>query len=795
MQYGAELLPYQRLKKIEKQKYKKSINFSSIVNMIIFFMSSFLVSRVIFINNMAPFGIAFLLSISRQKEYNKYLFISAIGSVIGYISLKNNIGYISLNILEIATIILSSYIFKNVEDRKNTIIIYMIIYLEIFAYKIFVTKISTTMAMLGATFEIGCIFPIYYIINYSILCFKNINTSHLYSNEEIVSMAITLSLVVSGTWGANIAGINLMNLISITMILIIGYVKGSTSASAIGVAMGAIVGLSSNNMMIYISIYGLCGLISGVFKETGKLMTGISYLVSFLILKFYSNINYDFKIIEVLISLTLFYIIPNKLYMKMEYELDYQKKQENLQENYMDKIKGILTDKLGNFSDVLYNMGNVLEKLVDNEKLAMKNKSGALIENLADRVCSNCNMNHICWKREGYYTYNALGELIQNYQENRKELPYEIERKCVKRTQLINNTEDIVNNYIINEMWKKRLSECREVLANQINTMAYSVEEITKEFGQSIRFSNLTEKDIRRMLNKNNIKYKDIFCYNNENGRLIINLKIDACTGKQKCVKEILPLINKVTGKLMCVANESCNLDLKNNDCNIIFEETPKYHVASYVNKTAKDGEQCNGDSYSFGKLKSGSYMTVISDGMGSGPQAVQESSAVVELIERFAQSGFSKLIAINTINSIMSIKFSQDEKFSTVDLSNIDLYEGKVDFMKVGAVASFIKRGTDVYTIKSKTLPIGVLDKVDIDIETRDLKNGDIIVMVSDGVLDYESSSAGKVEWVVEFLKNTTLNNPKEISEELIENAKKLSKGKVKDDMTAIVQKVYSLY
>ncbi len=50
-----------------------------------------------------------------------------------------------------------------------------------------------------------------------------------------------------------------------------------------------------------------------------------------------------------LISLTLFYIIPNKLYMKMEYELDYQKKQENLQENYMDKIKGILTDKLGNF--------------------------------------------------------------------------------------------------------------------------------------------------------------------------------------------------------------------------------------------------------------------------------------------------------------------------------------------------------------------------------------------------------------------------------------------------------------
>ena len=29
-----------------------------------------------------------------------------------------------------------------------------------------------------------------------------------------------------------------------------------------------------------------------------------------------------------------------------------------------------------------------------------------------------------------------------------------------------------------------------------------------------------------------------------------------------------------------------------------------------------------NGDSYSFSKLNDGTYMTIISDGMGSGPQA-----------------------------------------------------------------------------------------------------------------------------------------------------------------------------
>jgi stage II sporulation protein E len=180
---------------------------------------------------------------------------------------------------------------------------------------------------------------------------------------------------------------------------------------------------------------------------------------------------------------------------------------------------------------------------------------------------------------------------------------------------------------------------------------------------------------------------------------------------------------------------------------------------------------------------------------MGSGPQAGQESSAAVELIERFAKVGFNKLTAINTVNSLMTIKFSESEKFSTLDLSSIDLYEGEIDFMKVGAVASFIKRGDEIEVINSRTLPIGVLDKPDIDITKKKIKNGDFIIMLSDGVLDYESEAVGKVDWIVDFLKNSKCNDAKELCESIIGKAKELSGGKVKDDMTVIVEKVYNLY
>ncbi len=795
MQYGVELFPYERVEKTKnegkKQKFK---DWPLIIRGVMYFTVAFLISRVLMVNLMAPFGIGFLIAVMVCED-NKMSLIAGCGTLLGYASLYNNVKSLPIYIITTCTLILFNYILKSVNQKKKIMFMFFTIFMEFSFYKLLIIKVAAGMAFLTSFFEVSCIFPLYFIINYSIICFKQFKTRHLYSSEEIISMAVTVSLAVAGTWGSSIRGVSLRNIIALAFILIVGYVKGSSSGAASGVAMGTIIGFTSNNMIAFVGVYGLCGLIAGVFRETGKWMSGVAYLVAFAILKMYSDMGIQFKVIEVLISCVIFFIIPGKILKKLELELDWQKKQEHFKENYAEKIKGLLVNKLENFSDVLFNMSHILEKLVYNDKLVMKNKSSALIENLADRVCSTCAMRPMCWKRETFYTYNGFSELIQNYQGNKKEIPYEIERKCTKRSALIKNTEEITNNYIINEMWRNRLSECRELLSDQIENMGNSISEIVKEFNCDIKFNTETEDIIRRVLNKNNIHYKDIFCYNNKNGRLIINLSMEACGGKQLCIKEILPLINAVTGKCMSVSDDGCNLSSVLKSCNVTFEETPKYHVAAYVSRCCKDGEKYNGDSYSFGKLCDGTYLTVISDGMGSGPQAGQESNAAVELIEKFSKAGFNKLTAINTVNSIMTMNLSEDEKFSTLDLSSIDLYKGEIDFMKVGAVASFVKTAEDIEVVNSKTLPIGVLDKPDIDITKKKVKNGDIVIMVSDGVLDYENESAGKFDWLLEFLKNNKCTDPRQLCEEIINNAKELSKGKVKDDMTVIVEKVYSLY
>ncbi len=796
MQYGIDIFPYERLRKIKEEAQKKNVlNVNLIIRGIVYFTVSLLISRVLLLNNTAPFGIAFLIATIFINN-DKISIIAASGTFLGYITLYNSIKNLPSYLIIIVTITLLSHVFNKIEAKTRALAsMFAIIIFELFIYNFFIVQVSGLMAFLNSAFLVLCIFPLYFILDYSILCFKEIKTKHIFSNEEIISMSIISSLIIAGTWGVNIFNVSIANILGLAFVIIIGYINGSGAGAASGVAMGIIVGMSSENMIIYIGMYGICGLITGIFKETGKWLSAASYLVAFSIIKIYCITGSQFIIFEALVAAIIFLLIPMKVYRELAIEFNSDKKKQSIEQGYINKIKDTFVGRLNNFSDVLSNMSDILNNLVDNEKLAMKGKSSALVENLADRVCSNCNMNSMCWKRELHYTYAAFEELIQNFERKSDSVPEEIERKCIKRTAILKNTEDIVNKHIISEMWRTRLSEGRELLANQINNMAYSVGEIVDDFNSEIQIDTSMEKLVCRALDKNRIKYNDLMCLNDKLGRLSIKFSLNACGGREMCVKDLLPIVNGVTGKCMCVSDEGCSIDPKTNLCKVTIEETPKFHVVSHVARQCKDGEKCNGDSYSFGKLSDGSYMSIISDGMGSGPQAGRESEAAVELIEKFTSAGFSKVTAINTVNSIMTLRFSEEEKFSTIDLSSIDLYTGEIDFLKVGAVATFLKSGDKLEIIKSKSLPIGVLDKADIDIQQMKLKNGDIIVMLSDGVLDYNDENVGKVDWIVDYLGKNNCNNPKDLAEGLIREAKKLSGNRVKDDMTVLVSKIYSLY
>jgi len=799
MQYGENIRTYKRVKSSMVISNDRDGDAAKIAaKSIVFFCVAILVSRVIMINKSAPFGIAFLLTILFLEDNKLSLFVG-LGSILGYITtigvVENSLMYITIvPTLVIICLILNSFIKRNI--KKFVIIGATLI--MIFAYTMLVNQYTLLLALGNTALEGVSIIPVYLILEYSINSFKNIRTKHLFSNEEIVSMSILIALIIAGTWGIKVFNISILSVLSIAVVSIIGYVCGTSIGATAGTAMGVIVGMSSQNIFGYATVLGVCALTSGIFREGGKLISSLASFIVFCIMKIYiatyipEGIS-QFILAEGILSTALFIVIPNCIYETISGELDVEKKSKRYEEGYANKVKGIFTDRLDKFSEVLLNMAGTLNNLADNDKLDMSTKSSGLIENLANRVCNSCDTCGICWGREMINTYKAFGELLESAQNKTNIFPQLLEKKCIRKASLIRNTEDIINKFIISEMWRSRLAEGRELIANQFNNMAKSVDEIMEEFSADFNEDKDSEKKIMRILEKYDIEADDVFAIKDKNERLNIQITCNSCNGRNLCIKKILPLINDCVDYKMKLKADGCKINPITNKCTAMFEEVPKFGVTTSVSRACKDGQTIFGDNFNFGEGYDGSYMMVISDGMGSGPQAGRESKAVVELIEKFTSAGFSRTTAINTVNSIMSLKFSEDEKFSTVDLSAIDLYSGEVDFMKVGAVASIVKSGDTIDIIKSRSLPIGILDEADIEIHSKKVKNGDLIVMLTDGVTDCDEESSGKIDWILDYLCRNDNVSPEELSKGIINEAKRIGKNKVKDDMTVMVSRVHT--
>ncbi|ELC8364768.1 stage II sporulation protein E [Clostridium perfringens] len=795
MQYGVKIDNYKRAKDSENVKNNMKIEASSI-GLIMAMVVGLLISRVYLdmtfgvVQVLAPFGLAYLIAITNYER--KYILSSSLGVIVGYITLFNKVSNFSAYIIisTIVTIISMSKLNK----KARNIASFIIVFSGLFVYGVLVGSSDIILHLIGAISVTALVFPIYYVVSYTLKCIEEINTQHFFSIDEIVSIELFICLLIVGIGTLSLNDISFRNIAAILFIIALAFISDTNMGAGAGITMGIILGFATGNLMESIAIYGACGLVAGIFRESGKLFTALSFNIIFVIVTLYSGVFNNISFIEALVGTGIFLLIPKKIYNKISLEINKDKKVGHFSEVRFAEIKDELTERLKDFTEVLSIMGKSLNNLVGNDKLAIKNKGNALVENLSDRTCSDCDMRYMCWKRELHQTYNAFSDLIRNYENNSGAFPHELEKKCIKKYALVKNLEDIMNIYMVNETLKSRLGEGRKILSNHINNMSVTISEIVDEFGNELHLCTDVEKSIKKSLLKYGINFGSLICYNDKNGRIKIKMQMENCMGSQTCIKTVLPIISETIGKNMSIGSEGCNINSKNNMCEIVIEEAPKYHINSHVAVATKEGEKFTGDSYSYGRTKDGNYITVISDGMGSGPEAGLESKVSVEIIEKFMEVGFDEKIAIDAVNAIMSIKFSEDEKFSTLDMNKIDLYTGNAKFMKVGAIESFIKRGNKVEVINSNTLPFGVLEEPDVDTVEKQVSNGDVIVSISDGILDVKNDGSFDTTWLIEFLKSTKYRQPKDLSIAILEKAKELSGGKAKDDMTVVVSKVFAI-
>lgn len=157
---------------------------------------------------------------------------------------------------------------------------------------------------------------------------------------------------------------------------------------------------------------------------------------------------------------------------------------------------------------------------------------------------------------------------------------------------------------------------------------------------------------------------------------------------------------------------------------------------------------------------------------MGSGENARKASKTAINMLSKLFGTGFNKETSLELINSSMYANLKEDT-FATLDIAIFDLYEGSMEFMKNGACPTFIKNKRKVDVVKAVSLPAGILDEADLVIYDKDLKDKDIVIMCTDGVLESNAEYENKELWVKNLLEEIDTENVQRIANILLAQAK----------------------
>ena len=217
----------------------------------------------------------------------------------------------------------------------------------------------------------------------------------------------------------------------------------------------------------------------------------------------------------------------------------------------------------------------------------------------------------------------------------------------------------------------------------------------------------------------------------------------------------------------------------------VSYKTAPTYDIAIGVASAMKGGQDVCGDNYSTIKLFNDKFMFALCDGMGHGEKAKKASELSISMIENFYKAGYDNQIILKSVNKLLNL--GSEDVFSALDVSIIDLKNGEVDFVKQGATIGFIKKGCEISRVESNSLPLGILQEVAPKVTKTILSPDDIIIMVSDGIVD-----SFREEELEIYLKGLNKSNPQEIADCILNSAKKNQKNYPKDDMTVLVGKLF---
>lgn len=760
---------------------------------LLLFLVGLLLGRAVILYNISPFALAFLATV--WAVYQTRLFMVVFFILLGAFSYSlEHALFVSISIIVFSVLI------RFVRDRNNLQLLMLFVFLSTVTTRIFLYSLPSKISiyeMLHVVVEglLGIILLLIFMQGLPLLAPKRYQPA--LKNEEIVCIIILAASVLTGLIGWDIYSFSPAHILSRYMVLALAFVGGAAIGSTVGVVTGLILSLANVVNLYQMSLLAFSGLLGGLLQEGKKHGVSLGLLIGTFLVGMYGEMQtLTITMIESSIAIFLFYLTPNQLLRQLAKYIPGTTEYSYEERKYLQKIRDVTAKRVEQYSAVFDALSNsFVQSAESTSEQGQVDETDYFLSLVTEKTCQMCFMKKRCWQNNFDDTYRIM-ENIKNDLVHAQEVSHKNEKQfenhCVKAKKVIETMENEVSLLTINKKLKKQVVESRKIVADQLRGVSDVMDNFAKEIVKERQRHEKQEIQIVRALKQMDIHLEKIDIYQLEKGNIDIEMSLMFTDYRGEGAKLIAPVLSDILQETVVVTEEEIS-PFPGGISFLTFSSAKKFTVETGIALAAKGGGLVSGDSFTTMELGKGKYALAISDGMGNGIRAREESMETLRLLEKILRTGISEQVAIKSINSILSLR-TTDEIFATLDLAIINLHNAALRFLKISSTPSYIKRGQEIIKIEANNLPMGIIEHVELETVSTTLKAGDLLIMMSDGLSDGPKQIKNSEAWLERKIRNMKTEDPQEIADLLLEEVVRGERGEIHDDMTVVVAKIDKL-
>ena len=327
---------------------------------------------------------------------------------------------------------------------------------------------------------------------------------------------------------------------------------------------------------------------------------------------------------------------------------------------------------------------------------------------------------------------------------------------------------------------RARASTLRTALTEQYGAMASALAQLSARLGQAGLPDPRRESRVNQLFASIGLEALECSVNADVTGHITAGITVSRTAFTAEEVKELTAEMSRICRRDFALPEIA--------HCRTVtmlsFTERPLFDVA--FGSASRPAEEVSGDACDQFCDGCGRAQMLLCDGMGTGRPAAVDGQLAARLTGQLLRAGFAAESAARLVNVAMGLKNGDQESGATLDLLTVDLFTGRAGLFKAGAAPSFLVRNGEPRMMEGASLPMGILDSVVGRSSSFTLEDGDLLVLVSDGVL------CDGTAWILQQLQLSARlgHTPLQLANALADSAVRRA-GQRRDDITVAVAKI----